>query len=56
MRYWDSEEVEVPARDKKPDPVGFMKFLLLALGVFVIFGKPLRVLWSAIGRGISRFR
>jgi hypothetical protein len=56
VRYWDSEEVEVPDRDKKPDAVGFMKFLLLALGILLIFGRPLRALWSALGRGFSRFR
>lgn len=54
MRKWESSEVEVPPREDRPDPVGFLKHLLLALGVFAIFGKPLRALWNRVARRIFR--
>lgn len=54
MRYWDSNEAEVPPEESKPDPVGFVKYLLIGLGILVVFGKPLRALWNALAGRFSR--
>ena len=54
MRSWDSNEVEVPPQEDKPDAVGFLKYILLGLGILVVFGKPFRALWSALTSRFSR--
>ena len=54
MRSWDSNEAEVPPKEEKPDPVGFLKYILLGLGILVVFGKPFRALWASLAGRFSR--